>query len=95
VLCSGNLPPETRKEQARLFQDPDSGYNVLVASDAIGRQPFLLTACNGYHDGICEYDSSNTQVQSHPYCVSCEMIRNRDGTELVYSKNRIHHCRKV
>jgi hypothetical protein len=55
VLCSGNLPPETRKEQARLFQDPDSGYNVLVASDAIGRQPFLLTACNDYHDGICEF----------------------------------------
>jgi hypothetical protein len=55
VLCSGNLPPETRKEQARLFQDPDSGYNVLVASDAIGRQPFLLTACNADHDGICEF----------------------------------------
>lgn len=32
----GNLPPETRSSQAQLFNDPTSGYNVLVASDAIG-----------------------------------------------------------
>jgi len=30
------LPPNTRKEQARLFSDPSSGYNVLVATDAVG-----------------------------------------------------------
>jgi ATP-dependent RNA helicase SUPV3L1/SUV3 len=32
----GSLPPQTRSEQARLFNDPDSGFDVLVASDAIG-----------------------------------------------------------
>lgn len=32
----GSLPPETRSAQARLFNDPNSGYRVLVASDAIG-----------------------------------------------------------
>jgi superfamily II DNA/RNA helicase len=32
----GNLPPETRAQQAKLFNDPDSGYDILVASDAIG-----------------------------------------------------------
>ncbi|GKY93300.1 hypothetical protein MPSEU_000297500 [Mayamaea pseudoterrestris] len=32
----GSLPPLTRTEQARRFNDPDSGYDVLVASDAIG-----------------------------------------------------------
>ena len=32
----GKLPPETRRQQAHLFNDPDSGYNVLVASDAVG-----------------------------------------------------------
>lgn len=32
----GSLPPETRSAQARLFNDPHSGYRVLVASDAIG-----------------------------------------------------------
>ena len=32
----GNLPPIARKEQARLFSDPSSGYNILVATDAVG-----------------------------------------------------------
>jgi ATP-dependent RNA helicase SUPV3L1/SUV3 len=30
------LPPQTRSEQARRFNDPDSGYDILVSSDAIG-----------------------------------------------------------
>jgi ATP-dependent RNA helicase SUPV3L1/SUV3 len=30
------LPPQTRADQARLFNDPDSPYQILVASDAIG-----------------------------------------------------------
>lgn len=33
---SGSLPPDARKQQAKLFNDPLSGYNILVASDAIG-----------------------------------------------------------
>ncbi|PNS16055.1 ATP-dependent RNA helicase suv3, mitochondrial [Sphaceloma murrayae] len=32
----GGLPPETRAQQARLFNDPDNDYDYLVASDAIG-----------------------------------------------------------
>ncbi|KAH8074988.1 hypothetical protein JL721_970 [Aureococcus anophagefferens] len=32
----GQLPPETRAQQARLFNDEASGYDVLVASDAVG-----------------------------------------------------------
>ena len=36
AVIYGNLPPETRAEQAKLFNDPSSGYNVLVATDAIG-----------------------------------------------------------
>jgi ATP-dependent RNA helicase SUPV3L1/SUV3 len=32
----GGLPPETRSRQAELFNKPDSGYDVLIASDAIG-----------------------------------------------------------
>ncbi|KAI7817086.1 P-loop containing nucleoside triphosphate hydrolase protein [Gamsiella multidivaricata] len=39
LLCAvayGSLPPESRSSQARLFNEPDSGYDVLVASDAIG-----------------------------------------------------------
>ncbi|KAL2623078.1 hypothetical protein R1flu_003283 [Riccia fluitans] len=32
----GALPPETRTQQAKLFNEQDNGYDVLVASDAIG-----------------------------------------------------------
>ena len=32
----GALPPEMRRMQARLFNKPGNGYDVLVASDAIG-----------------------------------------------------------
>jgi ATP-dependent RNA helicase SUPV3L1/SUV3 len=36
ALVYGALPPETRALQANLFNDPKSGYDILVASDAIG-----------------------------------------------------------
>lgn len=36
AVIYGRLPPEIRSEQAALFNDPDSGYDVLVGSDAIG-----------------------------------------------------------
>jgi hypothetical protein len=39
VKCAvvyGGLPPESRSLQAALFNDPNSGYDVIVASDAIG-----------------------------------------------------------
>jgi len=32
----GSLPPDVRAEQARRFNDPNSEYQILVASDAIG-----------------------------------------------------------
>lgn len=32
----GDLPPDTRAEQAALFNDPKSGFNILIATDAIG-----------------------------------------------------------
>lgn len=32
----GSLPPDVRAEQARRFNDPNSEYEILVASDAIG-----------------------------------------------------------
>ncbi|KAA0154787.1 hypothetical protein FNF29_02316 [Cafeteria roenbergensis] len=57
----GRLPPETRNSQARLFNDPTSGYDVLVASDAIGMGLNLnirrvvfstLTKFNGSHTAV-------------------------------------------
>jgi ATP-dependent RNA helicase SUPV3L1/SUV3 len=36
AIVYGRLPPEIRSEQAALFNNPDSGYDVLIGSDAIG-----------------------------------------------------------
>ena len=36
AVIYGALPPETRSTQARLFNEDNTGYDVLVASDAIG-----------------------------------------------------------
>lgn len=36
AVAYGRLPPEVRSEQAALFNDPNSGFDVLVGSDAIG-----------------------------------------------------------
>ncbi|EJU05849.1 P-loop containing nucleoside triphosphate hydrolase protein, partial [Dacryopinax primogenitus] len=36
ALAYGAMPPEVRNQQARIFNDPGSSLNVLVASDAIG-----------------------------------------------------------
>ncbi|KAI0014445.1 P-loop containing nucleoside triphosphate hydrolase protein [Xylariaceae sp. FL0662B] len=36
AIVYGSLPPETRAQQAVLFNDPDNDYDFLVASDAIG-----------------------------------------------------------
>lgn len=36
ALAYGKLPPEVRSQQAALFNDPESGYDVLVGSDAVG-----------------------------------------------------------
>ena len=36
AVAYGRLPPEIRSEQAALFNDPNSGLDVMVGSDAIG-----------------------------------------------------------
>lgn len=36
AVVYGSLPPETRAQQAALFNDPNNNYDYLVASDAIG-----------------------------------------------------------
>lgn len=35
-MVYGALPPETRRQQARLFNEADNDFNLLVASDAVG-----------------------------------------------------------
>ena len=36
AVAYGRLPPEIRSDQAALFNDPNSGFDIIVGSDAIG-----------------------------------------------------------
>ncbi|KAB8342703.1 hypothetical protein FH972_022303 [Carpinus fangiana] len=36
AIVYGSLPPETRAQQARLFNEPNNDYDYLVASNAVG-----------------------------------------------------------
>lgn len=52
AIVYGSLPPETRAQQARLFNDPDNEYDFLVSSDAIGMglnlyEPIAHPRCTG------------------------------------------------
>ena len=55
AVVYGRLPPEVRSEQAALFNDPNSGYDVIIGSDAIGMGLnlyvfFPSTWLNPFHD---------------------------------------------
>jgi ATP-dependent RNA helicase SUPV3L1/SUV3 len=60
----GSLPPQTRAEQARRFNDPDSGYDVLVASDAIG-MGLNLNIRRIIFNSIFKFDGSNITRLGH------------------------------
>ena len=59
----GQLPPETRSKQARLFNDRSSGYDILVASDAIGMGLNLNIRRIIFHS-VAKY--SNSKVKNSP-----------------------------
>ncbi|KAM0944088.1 putative RNA helicase [Dioscorea sansibarensis] len=55
----GSLPPETRTKQATMFNDQGNGFDVLVASDAIGMGlnlniSRLIFSTLEKFDGICK-----------------------------------------
>ncbi|KAG8901603.1 RNA helicase [Tulasnella sp. 403] len=68
TMAYGGLPPETRVEQAQLFNDPSSGYDVMVASDAVGMGLNLkigrvvFSAVNKF-DGKREIPLSTSQIK--------------------------------
>jgi hypothetical protein len=49
AVVYGRLPPEIRAEQAARFNDPKSGIDVLVASDAIGMGLNLYVHAHSYY----------------------------------------------
>lgn len=61
AIVYGSLPPETRAEQADLFNDPANDYDYLVASDAIG-MGLNLSIKRIIFNSISKYDGTK-QVQ--------------------------------
>ena len=57
AVVYGSLPPETRAQQAALFNDPNNDYDCLVASDAVGMGLNLsikrvVFEATSKHDGV-------------------------------------------
>ncbi|TFK24669.1 ATP-dependent RNA helicase suv3 [Coprinopsis marcescibilis] len=63
AVVYGRLPPEIRSEQADLFNNPDSGYDVLVGSDAIG-MGLNLKIRRIIFDSVRKYTPSGQQLLS-------------------------------
>ncbi|KAG0032064.1 RNA helicase [Podila clonocystis] len=63
AVAYGSLPPESRSTQAKLFNDPSSGYDVLVASDAIG-MGLNLNIRRIIFEAVEKYDGSNVRALS-------------------------------
>lgn len=61
AVIYGQLPPETRSMQARLFNDENSGYDVLVASDAIGMGLNLNIGRIIFHTALKRWANEGTQ----------------------------------
>uniref|UniRef100_A0A060TD10 RNA helicase n=1 Tax=Blastobotrys adeninivorans TaxID=409370 RepID=A0A060TD10_BLAAD len=58
AVIYGSLPAEIRTQQARLFNDPDSDYDVLVASDAVG-MGLNLAIKRVIFTTVSKYDGTN------------------------------------
>ncbi|KAA1475850.1 P-loop containing nucleoside triphosphate hydrolase protein [Dentipellis sp. KUC8613] len=64
ALVYGRLPPEIRSEQAALFNDPDSGYDVLIGSDAVG-MGLNLKIRRVIFDQLNKFDGNDHKALSH------------------------------
>ncbi|KAG6916905.1 hypothetical protein DXG01_004738 [Tephrocybe rancida] len=68
AVVYGRLPPELRSEQAALFNDPNSGYDIIVGSDAIGmglnlKIGRIIFETASKWDGIEERTLSTSQIK--------------------------------
>ncbi|RFU26603.1 hypothetical protein B7463_g9735, partial [Scytalidium lignicola] len=61
AIVYGSLPPETRAQQAALFNDPDNDYDFLVASDAVG-MGLNLSIKRIIFESVSKHDGHNMRV---------------------------------
>lgn len=65
AVAYGRLPPEIRSEQASLFNDPNSGYDILIGSDAIG-MGLNLKIKRIIFEAVTKYDGRRERPLSIP-----------------------------
>ncbi|KAJ3021812.1 hypothetical protein HKX48_007695 [Thoreauomyces humboldtii] len=80
AVIYGSLPPETRTEQARQFNDPNGPYDVLVASDAIG-MGLNLNIGRMIFERVEKWDGQNTKPLSISQVKQIGGRAGRFGTE--------------
>jgi len=68
AVIYGQLPPDIRSTQARLFNEEGSGYDILVASDAIGmglnlniRRVVFHSTLKSDKNGVCWLEPSSVK----------------------------------
>ncbi|KAJ8905808.1 hypothetical protein NDN08_002313 [Rhodosorus marinus] len=77
----GSLPPETRARQAKLFNDPDGAFDVLVATDAIGMGLNLNIGRIIFSTLVKKSRDVGMQKVSAPHVRQIAGRAGRDGTE--------------
>jgi ATP-dependent RNA helicase SUPV3L1/SUV3 len=65
AIVYGSLPPESRAQQAALFNDPDNDYDYLAASDAIG-MGLNLEIKRVVFEAVAKHDGTKVRTLSLP-----------------------------
>ncbi|KAI5785598.1 P-loop containing nucleoside triphosphate hydrolase protein [Peziza echinospora] len=66
AVVYGGLPPETRSQQAKLFNDQSNEYDVLVASDAVG-MGLNLSIQRVIFETLTKYDGESVKPLEIPH----------------------------
>ncbi|KAL6719124.1 RNA helicase [Lecanora helva] len=64
AVVYGSLPPEIRAQQARLFNDPENDYDIIVASDAIG-MGLNLAIKRIVFESVSKFNGVHTEIIEH------------------------------
>lgn len=91
AIIYGSLPPETRAEQARLFNTPGSGVDYMVASDAIG-MGLNLAIRRVIFASVKKFDGEKINKLSVPHI---KQIAGRAGRYGVASGKGLVNCANV
>lgn len=65
AIVYGSLPPETRAQQAALFNDPNNDYDYLAASDAIG-MGLNLEVRRVIFETVTKFDGTKMRILTLP-----------------------------